>query len=603
MAPEQLVGAEPDARADQFSFCVSLYEALYGLRPFEADDAQLTLERVRSGSRRRGRALGRLPGGVHDALLVGLSLRPEARFDDMSKLLQLLSPRKRWAPQLAVAIVMGLLAALGGWWWGRGASTVCSQSERHLRGVWTDEMMDAVQSRLGDQGATGALATSLGDELESRMRRWQAAFEGACDRLEAQGDLSEASAAPEVNCLLAQLPEIKAKLDVLYRWEDPQVAPVMDLVQGLPLPQRCTHTRGGDPYTDAPLSVAAFASQARVSLAGAHAMRVTGQFEAGLAKARTTLHEARARDYPPILAAALYESATLQSKLGDYTGALDTLAEAFPLAYAHDLHELVASISIAQTVILGSYLGDVARGSTHAQVALAAIERAGADPLKKSQVLAAMAKMQIHEGDLPNALATYEEVVAIRSREDGRNTRYAAYALIDLGSILLELGRIADAKSTLEEARTTLESIYGDAHPVLARIHTYRARLHIARRQTSEAAAAIDDALRIGKAELSPKHPHLSLARAVLGELELRRGCPKQANEILERSARELSASLGSEHIDSRRVRGLVEEASQALAALAAVRPSQASGNTPADPAGCPEYPESRTDSGRGGQP
>jgi serine/threonine protein kinase len=39
MAPEQHTGAPLDARADQFAFCVALYEALYRQPPFSGDDA------------------------------------------------------------------------------------------------------------------------------------------------------------------------------------------------------------------------------------------------------------------------------------------------------------------------------------------------------------------------------------------------------------------------------------------------------------------------------------------------------------------------------------------------------------------------------------
>src|SRR6185369_3284291 len=34
MAPEQHVGRPLDARTDQYSFCLALYEGLYGQRPF-----------------------------------------------------------------------------------------------------------------------------------------------------------------------------------------------------------------------------------------------------------------------------------------------------------------------------------------------------------------------------------------------------------------------------------------------------------------------------------------------------------------------------------------------------------------------------------------
>ncbi|MFP2912024.1 protein kinase domain-containing protein, partial [Pyxidicoccus sp. 3LFB2] len=40
MAPELLGGRRADARSDQFSFCVALHEALYGVRPFEGDSLE-----------------------------------------------------------------------------------------------------------------------------------------------------------------------------------------------------------------------------------------------------------------------------------------------------------------------------------------------------------------------------------------------------------------------------------------------------------------------------------------------------------------------------------------------------------------------------------
>ena len=65
MAPEQLTGPDIDARADQFSFCVALYEALYGTHPLPGATSVSMLEKRREGaaaarghrrSRRRSRA-------------------------------------------------------------------------------------------------------------------------------------------------------------------------------------------------------------------------------------------------------------------------------------------------------------------------------------------------------------------------------------------------------------------------------------------------------------------------------------------------------------------------------------------------------------------
>src|SRR5690606_35617249 len=46
MAPEQRLGKQSDARSDQFSFCLALWEGLYGERPFAASDPTALAEDV-----------------------------------------------------------------------------------------------------------------------------------------------------------------------------------------------------------------------------------------------------------------------------------------------------------------------------------------------------------------------------------------------------------------------------------------------------------------------------------------------------------------------------------------------------------------------------
>ena len=83
MAPEQHAGSAADHRADQFSFCVSLSEALYRQRPFAGDSAAEIATRVRAGELREPPRDVVVPGHLRAILTRGLATAPGERFESM----------------------------------------------------------------------------------------------------------------------------------------------------------------------------------------------------------------------------------------------------------------------------------------------------------------------------------------------------------------------------------------------------------------------------------------------------------------------------------------------------------------------------------------
>ena len=87
MAPELYDGAPADAASDQFAFCASLYEGLYGRRPFAARTLRAHIEAVRSGQLREPPTDSPVPLELWLAIARGMALDRGERHDDMGELL------------------------------------------------------------------------------------------------------------------------------------------------------------------------------------------------------------------------------------------------------------------------------------------------------------------------------------------------------------------------------------------------------------------------------------------------------------------------------------------------------------------------------------
>ena len=115
---EALRGHGVDHRADQFAFCVTLWEALHGHRPFSAQTADDLAAEVRRGPVFDRRARG-VPKRLDQIVRRGLALEPQDRYASMRELLDALgraasrrSARRVAAAALVAAAVLGAAAVL-----------------------------------------------------------------------------------------------------------------------------------------------------------------------------------------------------------------------------------------------------------------------------------------------------------------------------------------------------------------------------------------------------------------------------------------------------------------------------------------------------------
>lgn len=114
LPPEVIAGSPPTVASDQFSFSVSLWEGLYGQRPFSGANPLMLLQDMRAG-RPRSPGSARVPAWLRRAVRRGLASDPAARHPSMEALLRALAPeprRARLPAAAALATVAALAAAL-----------------------------------------------------------------------------------------------------------------------------------------------------------------------------------------------------------------------------------------------------------------------------------------------------------------------------------------------------------------------------------------------------------------------------------------------------------------------------------------------------------
>ncbi len=87
MAPELFLGHAADVRTDLFAFCVSLYEGLYGYRPYTGTTTSAIAEEVIAGRVASPPEGTRVPRWIHASIVQGLAVRRQDRHPTVRSML------------------------------------------------------------------------------------------------------------------------------------------------------------------------------------------------------------------------------------------------------------------------------------------------------------------------------------------------------------------------------------------------------------------------------------------------------------------------------------------------------------------------------------
>ncbi|MEM6290382.1 MAG: serine/threonine-protein kinase [Myxococcota bacterium] len=474
MAPEQHRGLPASAASDQYAFCVSVFEALAGMRP--ADGGELP---------------GGLPRRLHRALARGLDEDPTRRWPSLEPILDALRPRRRVLPWVALGSI-GAAAALS---LAIPSTPTCDPPHRsddaavlELRasfgaasdaaaGRTVSSALEAARAAHGDAVVRACTLAPKRTSAETEAARAcldevERAHDALLARLRAPDARSRVSAPLLVEMLL---PTARCNDDAaLARWHPTPEQAWTDLLEAwidlaaLPVPPSAIE------WTDARWK--ALTDDAAPASIRALALRV---------RAGRALRDGRAAD-----AIGDLEACAAEAERVDLPALrIDALA-ALAYAVGQDRKRLNEAKQIAST-------------------AIAALDALGGHPVLRARVLHNLASVtaRVRPPDYDAALARHDEAIA--ALEEAVGAKHPLTLRTNLGRHATR-SRAGAPDPSLDATVAEVRAQWGDAHPTSAMALRIAGLAQLRRDDPKAAAETLRDAREATETRLGPEHPDLA---------------------------------------------------------------------------------------------
>ena len=573
VAPEQRLEGIVSPAADQYSFAVSLWEALCGQRPpggmLDGFDA---------------------PRWLLDVVRRGWSAKPGERWPSMREFLDALAAdpaaRRR---RFGIAVGAVALVGLGG----AGARAVgehdgCAASEPALGDAWSAERRDAVRAAFAESEVVYAdrVLDSLEPRLDAYASSWADASQASCRRADG---VPEGLRPRSALCLEHRRRDLDVLTEGLAAADAATVERSLEAVGYLQPLGTCTDLEQLSAQVPEPDAADRSTVEAvRAELAKLSTQRALGRSTEAIDGARRLAEETSSTRYRPVAAEARYELGRTEMELGAFADAEASLRE----AYAESIgagHDSVALLSAQALIsVVGHDLARPAEGhqwafhadALHARPAGSGLQNrtwSSRATLFKDQgrfedanalYVRALEEVEAREdasaielGDANNALGAglsavddfegaknaYQRALELFESELPEDHPRIAIVLSNLSSVHEQLGDLELALELLERARDIRDEVLPPDHP--AHGDTYRTLGTTLRRlgRYDEALQAYERSIEFMLKTRGPTHPRVGNAYQALGELHDRAGRLEDAEEAYTQAVAVLEDSDGGQ--------------------------------------------------------
>ncbi|MES1207857.1 MAG: serine/threonine-protein kinase, partial [Pseudomonadota bacterium] len=547
MAPEQFAGTGGDARTDQFSFCVALYEGMYRQRPFAGNNPLDLMANVVAGRVKEPPTDARVPAWIRRILLRGLSPRPDARFASMVDLLAALGQdpavrRRRWVGAAAGLAVL-IAAAGSARRFSAGHQSLCSGGPDRAAGAWGSQRRADVERAFTATGSPNAARAFAGVAtlIDDYVARWVGMYKETCESTHVRGEQSAEVLDLRMGCLAERLSGVRALGDVLVSADSAVVDNAVSAASSLPALDRCADTAMLRAVVKPPADTAARAQVAAVreKIAKVKALGDSGQCETAASLATHATDEAKRIGYLPVRAAAEFAAGRLMETCTDAVKGIALLQDATEDAEASHHDEVFIESTLVLGAMFADRMNDTRRGEDNIRHSRAVLSRFPGHPALQAWLDGASAIVAMNEGRYEQAVAFENRAYEARRRLYGETNYEVTSSLNNMAIDLHGLHRDREAEELSAKAVEIGTRLFGSDSTRNALLLVNHSEMLTALGRFAEAHAAVEKALSTWRRQTAGDYL-IGYGLLDLGRIQVEEGAAGEAVKTLEEALRVL---------------------------------------------------------------